>query len=188
MPVSELTEAQLTRVLAYAGLVLLGFELVKALIVKPIRAFYAHTTFGAGLPFKSYAEDVKSRHRDEFEACLLYLRDFMQAVDAADMAAIQALRQHRNVLAHDLATHLKSLNVDDYAPLLERADKALFKLSNYRVYIEIGSDPEFKNKGIDWNTVVGTEYVLFAQVRNKVRLLQGASASKPHLTTTGRSD
>lgn len=178
MPASGLTEAQLTRVLAYAGFVLLGFELVKALIVTPIKGFYAHTKFGAGLPFKSYAEDVKSLHRDEFEACLLYLRDFMQAIDAADMDAIQALRQHRNVLAHDLANQLNVLNVDDCAPLLERADKALFKLSNYRVYMEIGADPEFKDKGIDWDTVVGTEYLLFTQVRDKVRLLLGRPAPK----------
>jgi len=171
MPASGLTEAQLTRVLAYAGFVLLGFELVKALIVKPIKALYVHTTFGAGLPFKSYAENVRSRHRDEFEACLLYLRDFMQAIDAADMDAIQALRRHRNLLAHDLANQLKALNVDDCAPLLERADKALFKLSNYRAYMEIGADPEFKEKGVDWNTIVGTEYLLFTQVRDKVRLL-----------------
>lgn len=178
MPTTALTKDDLTRALAYAGFILLGFELVKALIVKPIKDFYAHTTFGAGMPFKSYAEDVKSRHRDEFEASLLYLRDFMQAIDAADMDAIQALRQHRNALAHDLAKHLATLNVDDYAPLLERADKALFKLSNYHVYMEIGADPEFKDKGIDWGTIVGTEYVLFAQVRDKVRLLQGTPASK----------
>jgi len=37
------------------------------------------------MPFKSYAADVKARHKDEFEACLLYLRDFMQAIDAQDM-------------------------------------------------------------------------------------------------------
>jgi hypothetical protein len=151
--------------------------------VKPIKAFYAHTTFGTGLPFKTYAEDVKARHRNEFEACLLYLRDFMQAIDSADMDAIQAFRQHRNMLAHDLASHLKTLNVDDHAPLLERVDKALFKLSNYRVYMEIGSDPEFKNKGINWNAVVGTEYVLFKEVRNKVRLLQETSGSKTEHAT-----
>jgi hypothetical protein len=56
--------------------------------------------------------------------------------------------------------------------LLERADKALFKLSNYRTYMEIGSDPAFQNKGVDWNTVKGHEYVLFEEVVAKVRILQ----------------
>jgi hypothetical protein len=172
MSASALTKDELTRVLAYAGLVLLSFELIKTLIVKPIKAFYANITFGPDMPFKSYAEDVKARHKDEFEACLLYLRDFMQAIGANDMDAIQAFRKHRNVLAHDLPRHLNTLSVDDCAPLLEGARSALFKLSNYRVYMEIGADPQFKDKGIDWNTVVGSEYILFAEVCEKIKILQ----------------
>jgi hypothetical protein len=53
---------EIARVLTYAGFVLVGFELVKSMIVEPVKAFYAHTTFGAGLPFKSYEEDVLERH------------------------------------------------------------------------------------------------------------------------------
>lgn len=172
MSASALTKDELTRVLAYARLVLLGFELIKALIVKPIKAFYANVDFGPDMPFKTYAEDVKARHKDEFEACLLYLRDFMQAIDAADMDAIQAFRKHRNVVAHDLPSQLNTLSVDGCMPLLEAARAALFKLSNYRTYIDIGSDPEFKNKGIDWNSVVGSEYALFAELCEKIKVFQ----------------
>lgn len=172
MPVKALTERELTRVLTYVGLVLLSFELVKSLIVRPIKAFYSHVTFGPGMPFKSYEEDVLSRHRNEFEACLLYLRDFMQAIDADDMDAIQALRTHRNEVAHDLADRLHVLRVENYAPLLERADRALFKLSNHQAYMEIGAEPELQNQGIDWNTVKGHEYLLFEEVRRKIGLLE----------------
>jgi hypothetical protein len=73
-------EQDLSDALAYAGLVLLAFELLKSMIVKPIKVFYAHTTFSGG-PFVSYEHDVMSRHKSEFEACLLYLRDFMEAID-----------------------------------------------------------------------------------------------------------
>jgi hypothetical protein len=169
---SALTQDELTRVLAYAGLVLLAFELIKTLIVKPVKAFYANITFGPGTPFRSYAEDVKSRHQDEFEACLLYLRDFMEAIDANDMDAIQALRKHRNILAHDLPHQLSTLRVDDCGSLLEGARIALFKLSNYRTYMEIGADPEFKDKGIDWDSVVGSEYILFTEVCEKIKILR----------------
>jgi hypothetical protein len=170
--VETLTKEELTRVLAYAGLVLVAFELIKSLIVKPIKAFYCNVTFGPGLPFKSYEHDVLSRHRNEFEACLLYLRDFMEAIGADDMEAIQALREHRNSVAHDLANRLHALKIEDHALTLERASKALFKLSNYRTYIEIGSDPAFQNRGIDWNAIKGHEYELFEEVVNKVKLLQ----------------
>lgn len=168
-----LSETDLTKSLAYAGFVLLAYELVKSLIVEPIKLFYRDTTFGAG-PFKSYEADVKARHKNEFEACLLYLRDFMQAIDADDVMAIQALRTHRNELAHDLPNRLKRLDVDSYAPLLESADRALFKLSNYRTYMEIGHDPEFNDKGIDWATAYGTEYMIFREVVEKVKILRSA--------------
>jgi len=173
MSLDELTKDELTRVLAYAGLVLVAFELVKNLIVSPTKAFYRNVTFGEGMPFRSYEHDVMSRHRNEFEACLLYLRDFMKAIDAGDMQAIQELRQHRNELAHDLANRLHRIDIEHYAPLLERANRTLFKLSNYRMYIEIGSDPAFKKLGIDWNTAEGPEYALFKEVLSKVWLLEG---------------
>ncbi len=171
--IANLIEEELTRVLAYAGLILVAFGLVKSLIVKPIKVFYSDETFGEGMPFKSYEEDVLPRHRNEFEACLLYLRDFMEAIDSEDLLAIQVLRKHTNDLAHDLANKLHELEIESYVPLLENANKALFKLSNYRSYMEIGADPEFQNKGIDWATVKGHEYILFVEVLNKVKVLQG---------------
>ncbi|MEW6068111.1 MAG: hypothetical protein AB1610_07465 [Nitrospirota bacterium] len=173
--VENLTEEELTRALAYAGFILVAFELVKSLIVKPIKAFYAGVTFGKGLPFKSYENDVLSRHKNEFEACLLYLRDFMKAIDSDDLLAIQGLRKHRNDLAHDLVNRLHDLEIESFVPLLEKANKALFKLSNYRTYMEIGSDPKFQGKGIDWSTVKGHEYIVFEEVLNKVKLLGAGS-------------
>jgi hypothetical protein len=169
--VENLTEEELTRVLTYAGFILVAFELVKSLIVRPIKCFYSNSTFGKGMLFKSYEEDVLSRHKNEFEACLLYLRDFMKAINSEDVLAIQGLRTHRNDLAHDLVNRLHVIEIENYIPLLEKVDRALFKLSKYRTYMEIGADPEFQNKGIDWKTVKGHEYLIFEEVLNKVKIL-----------------
>jgi hypothetical protein len=169
---SEKSEEQLTRALAYVGLVLVAFELVKSLIIKPIKAFYTGMTFGEGMPFKSYEADVLSRHKHEFEACLLYLRDFMSAISSGDVLAIQGLRKHRNDLAHNFVNKIHDLEISRYATLLEEVDAALFKLSNYRVYMEIGSDPQFKGKGIDWESIKGPEYEIFEEIVNKVKILQ----------------
>jgi len=49
--VEDLSSEQLTRGLTYAGLVLVGFELVKDMIIGPIKAFYANITFAPGSPF-----------------------------------------------------------------------------------------------------------------------------------------
>lgn len=170
--IQELSEVEITNALTYAGFVLVAFELVKSMIVNPIKAFYADITFGEGVPFKSYEEDVLSRHKNQFEACLLYLRDFMEAIDANDLSAIQELRKHRNDVAHNLPDLLPELKIERYLELLEKTDKALFKLSNYRAYMEIGSDPEFRDKGINWETLKGHEYMLFEEVINKVKILK----------------
>lgn len=172
--IADLTDDEMTRALAYAGFILVAYELVKSLIVKPIKAFYADVTFGPGMPFTTYERDVLARHKSEFEACLLYLRDFMQAIDSDDFLAVQGLRKHRNDLAHDLVHRLPTLDIADYAPLLEKADRALFKLSNHQAYLEVGSDPQFQ--GIDWSTAKGHEYLLFEAVLKKLRHLQGNTA------------
>ena len=170
--VLNLSEDELTKSLTYAGFILLAYELVKSLIVDPIKLFYRDAHFTSG-PFSSYEKDVLRRHKNEFEACLMYLRDFMETIDSRDVVAIQGLRKHRNELAHELPTQLQSLEITAYAPLLQSVDQALFKLSNHRTYMEIGHDPEFQNQGIDWNTVYGEEYMIFKEVLEKVRILQG---------------
>jgi hypothetical protein len=167
----DLPPEALARGLAYAGFVLVGYELVKDLIVGPIKLFYRDTTFGQGMPFKTYDEDVRARHKNEFEACLPYLRDFMEAVDDADLDAIQELRNHRNDLAHHLVRRLPILRVDEHQSLWERVDRTIFKLSNYRTRMEIGADPEFQGLGIDWEAVTGGEYLLFQKVVESVKLL-----------------
>jgi hypothetical protein len=159
----------LGRRLAYAGYGLVAYELVKSMIVGPIKAFYADTTFGQGMPFKSYDDDVKARHKNQFEACLLYLRDFMEALDADDVKTIQDLREHRNDLAHNLARKLPDLRLGENKALWPKVDRTLFKLSNYRAYMEIGADPEFR--GIDWASAKGTEYLLFERVVESMKLL-----------------
>lgn len=140
------------------------------MIVKPIKSFYAHATWRGG-PFKSYENDVQSLHKNEFEACLLYLRNVMEAIDFADILSIRELRNHRNDLAHDLVKKLPSLHIGDYRKLWEKVDRALFKLSNHRTIMEIGGDPEFQRSDMEWETVYGVEYMLFNEVFKHVKLL-----------------
>lgn len=166
------TGEKLTRALAYAGFIFVAFELVKSMIVNPVKAFYQNVTFGDDIPFKSYEEDVLSRHKNQFEACLLYLRDFMKALDSEGVLVIQALRKHRNELAHNLPSMLSNIDVDEHLSLLDKTDKVLFQLSNYRTYMEIGADPDFQNKGVDWGTIKGPEYILFEEVLKKVKILR----------------
>lgn len=82
------------------------------------------------MPFKSYEEDVRIRHKNEFEVCLLYLRDFEGAIDPSDFAAIEALREYCNDLTHNLPAALPILNIERQRELLDSAHRTIFKLSN----------------------------------------------------------
>jgi hypothetical protein len=165
----DIPPEQVTRALTYAGFVMVGYELIKGMVVDPIKNFYSDTTFGNGMPFKSYKEDVRFRHKKEFEACLYYLCDFMEALNFDDVRTILEFRNHRNDMAHELPSRLSDLDIGNHEVLLEDVDHVIFKLSNYRAYMEIGSDPKFKD--IDWSTAIGHEYSLYQAVVEKVKLL-----------------
>lgn len=176
--IDDLSPDELTRRLTYAGLVLAGYELVKRMIVGPIKAFYTRSTFGAGMPFKSYDLDVRPLAPNEFEACLLYLKDFMQAITADDLAVIQSLRKHRNDLAHDLVKALPDLRLSDNRELWYNVDQTLFGLSNYRLRMELGADPAFSDA--DWDTAKGPEYLLFERIVERVRLVLRRLVAQRH--------
>lgn len=61
------------------------------------------------------------------------------------------------------------LYLGEYKAFWPKVDRTLFKLSNYRAYMEIGADPEFR--GIDWTTAKGSEYLLFERVVESMSLL-----------------
>ena len=180
----SLSSQETARRLAYVGFVLTAYELVKSMIVSPIKAFYAHLTFAPGMPFKSYQDDVRSRHANEFEACLLYLRDFMGAIDSADLLVIQALRRHRNELAHELVDRQPRLRIEEYQDLLTRVDHTLNTLSAYRLKMEIGADPEFLKLGLGWDEVMGQEYWIFSTIRDKIAGLSILCPPEPHREET----
>jgi hypothetical protein len=66
---------------------------------------------------------------------------------------------------------LPALRIDEHQLMFEGVYRALFNLSNYRVRMEIGADPEFQKMGINWETVKGHEFLLFETVVQKVKLL-----------------
>ena len=167
----EYRTEQVNRSFVYAGFVLLAFELVRGMIVGPIKAFYKNTVFAESMPFTSYEHDVLWRHKKEFEACLFYLRDFMEAIDNDDVVTIMKLRHHRNELAHELPQILAELRIEDHHPLFKDVTHTLFKLSNYRAYMEIGADPEFR--GVDWETAKGHEYLMYEEIVRKIAVMSG---------------
>jgi hypothetical protein len=50
-----------------------------------------------------------------------------------------------------------------------RAERALYRLSQYRTFMEVGADPALAD--LAWNTVKGHEYLIFETLVEKVGLL-----------------
>lgn len=167
---------EVTQALIYAGLFLVAHELIKKLVVAPIKFFYKDTTFGPGMPFTSYEADVLARDKNVFEASLLYLRDHMKALTPEQVSTIQEVRKRRNLLAHELSTQLASLNPIENEKLLSAARDTLFELSNHTTYVEIGRDPEFEALDPDWEDVCGEELALLDRVIDETRHLRGITA------------
>ena len=153
--IDDLSDSELSRNLAYGGLLLIAHELIKNLVIDPVKAFYRNTTFAKGMLFTTYEKDVLSRHTNKFDATLLYLRDYFEAINDEDVKAISLVRERRQSLPHQLSEELIKLDPDKDEAILKSARDALFKLSKFWIYIEIGADPEFASLDIDWSTAYG---------------------------------
>jgi len=169
------TDRQIEHSAVVAGAVTLAHTLLEALVVESVKSLYDRTTFAQAesadhMTFQSFEADVLWRHKVEFDACLLYLRDFMQVIDKNDVQSIQDFELQYLVAACHLRNNISALDFDSLNEKLMHIDRAVFKLSNHRLYVEIGADPEFKE--IDWETQKGNEYVLFEGAINAMRLLE----------------
>ncbi len=158
--------------LKFAGLLLLSYEILKNLIIKPIKSFYENTKFSDNSPFVSYEVDVLSRHKSEFKACLLYLKDFMEAINSDDINIILELRDKRNIVAHELPKIIENFDFTEFKTIALKTKDVIFKISNYRVKMELGADPNFQKfmniHHLNWDEVVGEEYILFEKALEKI--------------------
>ena len=168
------SDRQIKHSAVIAGAAALTHTLLEALVVDSVKPFYDRTTFSQTesadhLTFQSFEADVLWRHKNEFDACLLYLRDFMEVIDKGDVQSIQEFEVSQTEAEKCLRNNISALNFESLKDNLIQMDRAIFKLSNHRLYVEIGADPEFK--GIDWETQKGNEYVLFEGAVSAIRLL-----------------
>ena len=161
-----------TQALIYAGLFLVAHELIKKLVVAPIKFFYKDTAFDHKLPFTTYEADVLFRDKNVFEASLLYLRDHMKALTPEQVSTIQEVRKRRNLLAHELSRRLASLDPVGNEKLIAAARDALFELSNHWTYVELGCDPEFAALEPDWSEVYGEDFELLDRIIDMTRDLR----------------
>ena len=94
----------------------------------------------------------------------------MNVIDKNDVQSVQDFGVLYAESNRHLRNNISALDFESLKNALIRMDRAIFKLSNHRLYVEIGADPEFK--GIDWSTQKGNEYVLFEGAIRAIHLLE----------------
>jgi hypothetical protein len=150
------------------GLFLVSYELIRALVVKPVEFFYDMGTFSPGMPFIDFKTDVLSRSKHKFDACLLWLRDHMKAISNEQYKSIHAVREFRDEIAHGIHEKIGSFNFTKSTVLLMEARKALFALDNFWVRMEIQVDPEFAHIK-DWSSVYSNSFAMLDTLITVVR-------------------
>jgi hypothetical protein len=134
--------------LIVAGLYLVGYELLKGTVIDRLRGFYS----GAGIdgaPDERHAEKVVALcPKDLFRAsCLWFLEQ--GAINDADVAEIEAIRDHRNALAHELPSFIADADRQLEASRLERIRSLVAKIDLWWVReIEIPLNPDFDGRDI----------------------------------------
>lgn len=150
-----LNPAVLRANLIHTSLFIAAFEMFKARVIEKPETFFS-TGFDQNgvIVSDKYKSQVLSRSKSELYASLLWLKE-MKAIEDSDMESFDAIRQHRNELAHELLEFLSDAKrevdigkFEDLVGLLTKIEKWWF------VNFELAIDPEIMPEGADVDDVI----------------------------------
>ena len=99
--------------LLMTSLYLLAFELLKNTVVERIKGFFTFDYVNGDAEVDSQYQEVKDLHRSAFQASLIWLQQ-NDAITIDDLHLVDAIRRHRNEIAHELPQLLSDVkrNID----------------------------------------------------------------------------
>ncbi|KPV54443.1 hypothetical protein SE17_03730 [Kouleothrix aurantiaca] len=125
-----LTPDTLKRNLIVASLYLSAYEILKGAVIDQPKSFFTDFTSEGFEPGKKYKDEVRSLHKDEFQAsCLWHLRN--DIITQAEFDEIQVLRRHRNEIAHELASFLIDIDKEVNIHYLRAILRLLTKIDRW---------------------------------------------------------
>lgn len=142
IPNDPFNPGRVRRALTECGLFLAAWEMLRLSIVTKLRNFYSWSyQNGQFIPGPEYHREVVSRRKHIIDASLSWLLD-SGALDPEDLDVVQAVRQHRNDIAHDLPTYALSWGKKVDQSLLVEARRLVHKVDNFWARAEWEGDPE----------------------------------------------
>jgi hypothetical protein len=141
--------------LIVASIYITAFELLKDAIVHRIRDFFTNGFDQNGWRIDpKYQSKVLSKNRSPVYASLAWLKD-VDAIDDADTAAFERVKELRNKLAHALTSVLYEGLPTDFAERLNEMISLLDKIERWWIVnVEIATDPDLHDKQIDETNVI----------------------------------
>jgi hypothetical protein len=132
-----------------ASLFLAAYETLKSTAIERARDFYwnGFDEQGADRSNPEYVTSVLSRHKSPFQASLLWFVE-MRAIDEAELACVERLREQRNDIAHSLPEFVagrRELNFELFRDICE----LVCKIDRWWIReIELPMNPDFDDQDI----------------------------------------
>jgi hypothetical protein len=147
--------------LIIASIFLAAYEILKQSIVERIRNFYSTGFDSSGVMIDSkYEAEVLSKNRSPVYASLAWLKE-SEAIDDADVAAFDAIRQTRNKIAHEITQMLTEGLPDDCLSRFQEMVNLLAKIEKWWIVnVEISTNPDFDGKEIDENGIMAGPVII----------------------------
>lgn len=153
------------RLLAIAGVYLVGYELVKATVVEQVQGFFM-TGWSEESGFvidEAYGRDVVAGHKHELDGCLAWLvrADVLSLEEAA---SVGRLRDARNRIAHEMTDLLVEprYELDLQAAIAARV--VLKRLAVFFGGIDVDTDPYVDDAEVDYEGIESGVSLLYAHL------------------------
>ena len=126
-----------------AGLYLAAFELLKQSLVDRPRTFFLDGYEGGKeIISPEYQEKVLSLSKHKYHASALWWQQ-MGAIDSSDVAKLAEIREHRDLIAHEMPRLIGTIEDSIRVDLLHSTAELLAKIDNWWIVnFELAIDPD----------------------------------------------
>ncbi|HLN27187.1 MAG TPA: hypothetical protein VK395_05545 [Gemmataceae bacterium] len=132
-----------------ASIFLVAYEILRTSVIERIRGFLTHEFDSNGsIISDKYKKDVLSLAKSPLRASLLWLKG-MSVLDDSDIRSVDAIREHRNELAHDLPKFVATVDAEINTELLASIYDLVAKIDRWWIReVDLPCDPEFDGREI----------------------------------------
>jgi hypothetical protein len=154
--------------LIVASIFLAAYEMLRASVIDRIRSFFSNEfRDGEWIASQDHQTNCLALDKSPLRASLLWLKQ-MSAIDDADIARVDRIREHRNELAHDLPKFLGTADADVNVQLLVGIYELVAKIDRWWIReVDMTTDPDFDGREVT-DEDIASGNMLFIQIMLRI--------------------